>query len=88
LGQKATTSKLITTEQALIIYTLKLQTHLTLMNELFQIEERAATYDLAFDSIRPMMIDLIYQKTGGIEWEEVEDRVIKIVQEQIKAGSE
>ena len=34
------------------------------------------------------MIDQIYQKTGGVEWEEVEDKVGRIVREEVAKGTE
>lgn len=82
-------AKLVTVEQALIIYKLKIETQIQLLSQLYSFAEvRPATQDKAYQIIRPMMIDIIFQKTGGVEWEEMEDKVFKIVQEQINAGNE
>ena len=89
LGQPVK-SKLVTVEQALTLFQIKLQTYLTLMSQIYALgpSDRPATLEAAFHSIRPLMIDQIYQKTGGVEWEEVEDRVAGIVKEQVAAGNQ
>lgn len=87
---KEVKSKLVNVDQALTLYQLKVATQINLLKQIYELGEadRPATYDSAFQSIRPLLIDRIYQRTGGVEWEEVEDRVIKIAKEQMDAGNQ
>ena len=70
----------MTIDQAYIIYKIKLQTYLELMKELKSITDEGApeSYEVAYEHVRPLMIDTLHRKTGGIEWDEFEDRITDI----------
>ena len=48
------------------------------MKELKGIDDGPSSYAEAYDNVRPLMVDTLHQKTGGIEWDEYEDRITDI----------
>jgi len=41
-------------------------------------ERAPESYEVAYEHVRPLMIDTLHRNTGGIEWDDFEDRITDI----------